>query len=112
MFGLPRSGLLAQQLLEQMLEKQGYTQSRFITGFWKYKWSPIAFALSVDEFEVKYVSKQHTKHLIGVLKENYGILEGWEGSNYCVLTLYWYCANKKVCSSMPWYVYMALNSLK
>ena len=33
MYGLPQAGLLAQELLEQILQKQGYTQSKVTPGF-------------------------------------------------------------------------------
>ena len=53
MYGLPHAGLIAQQLLEQRLQKHGYEQSKITPGFWKHKWRPIAFSLVVDDFGVK-----------------------------------------------------------
>ena len=82
MCGLPQVRLLAHQFPEQILKKKGYAQSRFTPGFWKHKWRPILFTLMVDDFGVKCVGKQHTKHLIEFLKENYEISEDWEGSEY------------------------------
>ena len=71
MYGLPQAGLLAQELLEQRLGKQGYTQSKVTPGFWTHSWRPISFILVVDDFEVKYVGKEHADHLVRVLKEHY-----------------------------------------
>ena len=40
MYGLPQSGLLAQELLEARLGKDGYYQSLYIPGLWFHKPSP------------------------------------------------------------------------
>ena len=48
MYGLPQAGLLAQELLEQRLQKQGYTQSKVTPGFWTHAWATIIFTLVVD----------------------------------------------------------------
>ena len=70
MYGLPQSGLLAQQLLEKRLNKKGYRQSELTPGFWTHEWRPISFSLCVDDFGVKYVGKQHADHLMTILKEH------------------------------------------
>ena len=75
MYGLPQEGLLSQELLEQILQKQGYTQSKVTQGFWTHAWRPIIFTLVVDYFGVKYVGKEHADHLVQVLKEKYEISE-------------------------------------
>ena len=64
MYGLPQAGLLAQELPEKMLQKHGYTQSKATPGFWTYAWRPISFTLVVDDFDIKYVGKEHTDHLV------------------------------------------------
>ena len=38
MYGLPQSGLLANELLEKRLNKNGYFQSKYIPGLWKHEW--------------------------------------------------------------------------
>ena len=68
MYGLPHAGLIAQQLLEKRLNKEGYHQSELTPGFWTHTWRPISFTLCVDNFGVKYVGKQHVEHLLSVLK--------------------------------------------
>ena len=57
MYGLPQAGFLAQELLEQRLQKQGYTQIKVTPGFCTHAWRPIRFILVVDDFGVKYVGK-------------------------------------------------------
>ena len=69
-YGLPQAGLLAQELLEKRLQKQGYTPIKVTPGFCTHAWRPIRFTLVVDDFGVKYVGKEHAGHLVQVLKEN------------------------------------------
>ena len=57
MYGQPQVELLAQELLEQRLQKHGYTQSKATPGFWTHAWQPISFTLVVDDFGVEYVGK-------------------------------------------------------
>ncbi len=64
MYGLPQAGIIAQELLEERLRKAGYTQSKITLGYWKHKWRPISFTLVVDDFVVKYISKEHVHHLL------------------------------------------------
>ena len=63
MYGLPQSGLLANELLETRLNKQDYHQSKLVPGLWTYEWRPVQFTLVVDNFGVKYVGEEHTMHL-------------------------------------------------
>eukprot|EP00804_Cyclotella_cryptica_P003521 CCRYP_002151-RA/>CCRYP_002151-RA protein AED:0.44 eAED:0.35 QI:0/-1/0/1/-1/0/1/0/79 len=69
MYGLPQAGIIAQQLLETRLVANGYCQSTVTPGFWKHDWRPIAFALCVDDFGVKFVGIRNAKHLLHALKE-------------------------------------------
>ena len=55
MHGLPQAGLLAQELLEKRLAKEGYQQSKTCAGLWKHEWRPITFSLLVNDFGVKYI---------------------------------------------------------
>ena len=63
MYGLPQSGLLANELLEKRLNKHGYRQSKLVSGLWKHDTHPIQFTLVVDDFGVKYVGEEHALHL-------------------------------------------------
>ena len=55
MYGHPAAGILAQHLLEERLNEDGYFQSKITPGFWKHTSRPISFTLCVDDFGVKYV---------------------------------------------------------
>ena len=112
MYGLPQAGLLAQELIEQRLMKHRYTQSKVTTGFWTHSLCPISFTLVVDDFEVKYVGKEHAEHLVRVFKEKYEISEDWEGKKYISLTFDWDYINLQFHVSMPKYVNMALIRFK
>ena len=57
MYGLPAAGILAQRILEKLLNKEGYKQSQVTPGFWTHDWLPESFSLCVDDFGVKYVGK-------------------------------------------------------
>jgi len=48
----------------------------------------------VDDFGVKYQGKEHAKHLMNALKENYGITEDWDSEKYIGLTIDWDCENR------------------
>ena len=89
MYGLPKAGLLAKQLLDKCLNSKGYQQSELMPGFWTHKWRPIYFSLCVENFGVKYNGKQHTYHLVAMLKEHYNIYQYWKGQRYLGLDLDW-----------------------
>jgi hypothetical protein len=89
MYGLPQSGLLANELLEKGLNKRGYRQSKLVPGLWSHKWRPVQFTLVVDDFGVKYVGKEHVLHLKQTLKENYKVTLEWDGRQYIGITLDW-----------------------
>jgi hypothetical protein len=109
MYGLPQAGILAQELLEQRLNKHGYSQSKVIHGLWMHKSQPISFTLVVDDFGVKYVGREHAMHLISILKEHYEISEDWTGSKYIGITFDWDYPGRRVHLSMPGYILKALQ---
>jgi len=109
MYGLPQAGLLAQQLLEERLNQQGYMQDKMVPGLWKHTSRPISFTLCVDDFGVKYVGREHAEHLIEVLQKHYKLTIDWTGSKYIGLDLAWDYDKREVHLSMPGYVAKALK---
>ena len=109
MYGLPQSGLLANQLLEKRLNKHGYHQSKLVPGLWKHKWRPIQFTLVVDDFGVKYEGRQHAEHLASVINKYYPLTEDWKGGRYIGIQLDWDYKRRQVHLSMPGYVKKALK---
>jgi len=63
MYVLPQAGLLANELLEKHLNKNGYRQSKLVPGLWKHDWRPIQLMLVAGNFGVKHVGKEHALHL-------------------------------------------------
>ena len=109
MYGLPQSGLLAQELLEERLGKYGYYQSSYTPGLWLHKWRPISFSLCVDDFGVKHVGEEHKQHLLDCLEKHYEITVDHGGTRYLGITLEWDYENRKVHLSMPGYIPKALK---
>eukprot|EP00804_Cyclotella_cryptica_P013547 CCRYP_012910-RA/>CCRYP_012910-RA protein AED:0.33 eAED:0.31 QI:0/0/0/1/1/1/2/0/567 len=111
-YGLPHAVLIANKLLEKRLNKHGYPQSKLVPGLWKHKWRPIWFTLVVDDFEVKYVGKEHALHLKSVLKSYYPLSTDWIGNGYIGMRLDWDYHNCKVHLSMPGYKAKALKQFQ
>ena len=89
MYGLPQSGLLANELPEKRLNKSGYHQRKLFPGIWKHEWRPVQFTLVVDNFGVKYVGGGYALHLKQTLKENYKVTTELGGKRYIGITLDW-----------------------
>ena len=109
MYGLPQAGLLAQQLLEKRLNAHGYTQDPLIPGYWTHSKRPIQFILTVDDFGIKYVGREHAEHLLNIIKKDYKLTIDWTGTKYIGLTHDWDYDRGKVHVSMPGYVGKALE---
>jgi hypothetical protein len=109
MYGLPQAGILANELLQRNLAKDGYRPTAHTHGLWKHETRPISFSLVVDDFGVKYVGREHAEHLMECIKNNYNISSDWNGSAYCGLTLDWDYKNRTVYLSMPGYIKAALH---
>eukprot|EP00984_Skeletonema_dohrnii_P011431 scaffold4568_cov78-Skeletonema_dohrnii-CCMP3373.AAC.1 len=112
MYGLPQSGLLANELLEQRLNEAGYHQSKLVPGLWKHDWRPIQFTLVVDDFGVKYVGREHAEHLEAVLKEHYPVKTEWDGGRYIGLFLKWDYEKRQVHLSVPGFTAKALKQFQ
>ena len=95
MYGLPQSGILAQELLEKRLNDEGYHQSEFTPGLWTHEWRPICFILVVDDFGVKYMGEQHAQHLVSIIEQYYDFTTDWNGKKYVGLTLDWDYDNQR-----------------
>ncbi len=75
MYSLPQAGISAHRLLEQRLNEHGYQQSQVTPGLWKHALRPISFTLCINNFGVKYVGREHAKHLLQVLNMHYKLLD-------------------------------------
>ena len=71
--GLKQAGLIMNNRLKIHLAKFGYSPVTRIPSLWKHATKDICFSLVVDNFGVKYVSKDTVDHLIQALKKLYTI---------------------------------------
>jgi hypothetical protein len=83
-----------------------------VPGLWKHATRPIQFTLLVDDFGVKYISKEHAQHLKNALKEHYKLMCDWTGKQYIGITLDWDYNKRQVHLSMPNYVQKALKQIQ
>jgi hypothetical protein len=109
MYGLPQAGILANELLQQNLAKDGYRPTQHTHGIWTHDTRPILFSLVVDDSWVKYVVREHAEHLMACIKKNYDISSDWNGTVYCGLTLKWDYKNRTSYLSMPRYIKAVLH---
>ena len=70
------------------------------------------FCLCVDDFGVKYFSKDDANHLIQTLNNKYECTIDWEGKKICGLQLQWNYRKKFVDVSLPEYVQKSLQRLQ
>ena len=89
MYGLPKSGLIANKLLEKRLNKHGYHQSKLVPGLWVHKTRPIQFTLVVNNFGIKYERSADARHLMNVLKQHYAVTKNWKGERCIGIKLHW-----------------------
>jgi hypothetical protein len=111
-YGLPQAGILANELLQRNLAKDGYRPTQHTHGLWKHDTHLLLFSLLVDDFGVKYVGREHAEHLMECIKKNNNIYSDWKGSAYCGLTLEWDYKNRTVDLSMSGYIKAALHKYK
>jgi hypothetical protein len=87
MYGLPQSGILANELLQRRLTLDGYRPIEHIHGLWKHKTHPVWFLLVVDDFGIKNIGRNNAEYLMASIKNKYDISSDWTGSAYCGLDL-------------------------
>ena len=110
MYGLPQAGKLANNQLIEALAPYGYRPVPITPGLWRHDTRDIVFCLVVDDFGVRYTSKDDADHLIASLKAcNYQLSTDWEGSRYCGLSLSWDYKARTCDISMPGYIERALK---
>jgi hypothetical protein len=112
MYGLKQAGLLANQLLQTCLAPFGYYPARHTPGLWLHKNRPISFTLIVDDFAVKYVGKQHAKHLRNALLRTYELTTDWTATVYSGMNLKWDYDRRTCDISMPGYVSNVLSKFQ
>ena len=74
MYGLTEAGVIAFDQIVRYLAPHGYETSPCTPGLWCHTIRPTTFTLCVDDFGVKYVSKEDAHHLVNALKTNYEVI--------------------------------------
>ena len=112
MYGLKQAAILAYEHLKENLAKYGYSPVQGTVGLWQHETRPTKFCVCVDDFGIKYYSKDDAQHLIDSLEKHYTCTKDWEGKNYCGLTFDWHYDDGYVDVSMPKYVPESLQRLR
>ena len=112
MYGLKQAGIIANMELTKHLDKFGYYPVQHIPGLWKHTTLATIFTLVVDDFTIKYASKQYAEHLLQALRAKYTISTDWDASLYIGITLNWNYTAGHVDLSIPKYVSRALHKFK
>ena len=93
------------------MEPYGYYPVPSMTGLWAHRMRKIFF-WCVDNFGVKYFSKDDVDHLLKYFSKHYTVLTDWEGPNYLGLTIDCNYREGSVDISMPKYVKNALGHIQ
>ena len=108
-YGLKQSSIIAYNHLIYHMDPHVYHPVTFTTVLWAHKTRKTNLCLCVDDFGVKYFTKDDANHLLDSLKMHYAFLTYCEGRNYLGLTIYWNYSKEYVDTSMPEYVKKALD---
>jgi len=111
MYGLPQSGSTSHDELEERLNKEGYFKSPLVPALWKHKTRPTQLLLVVDNFGIKYFTKDNLDHLADTLKKCYSIKIDPDRKELVKIELDWDYTNKKVHLSMKPYVDKSLRQI-
>ena len=112
MYGLKEAAILAYDQLRTHLAPYGYFPVQHTPGLWCHRTHCTTFTLAVDDFGIKYFSKDDANHLFAALATRYALTKDWTGSTYLGFTLDWNYDAGHVDISMPSYVPKALLTLR
>ena len=112
MYGLKQAAKLARDQLIKTLAPFGYHPTQHSPNIWQHTTKRTKFCLCVDDFGIKYYSKEDAEHLLQALRTAYEITVDTEGKNFCGMTLDWNYQQSYVDISMPEYVQKALDKLQ
>ena len=87
MYRLKQAGIIANMELTKHLDKFGYHPFQHTPGLWKHNTQATIFTLVVDDFAIKYASKQDAGHILQALCAKYTISKYWEASLYIGISL-------------------------
>ena len=85
--GLKQAGLLVYQYLKNYLEPFGYQLIPRTVGLWYHKTRLTVFCLYVNNFGIKYQSKNDVEYLCNAIGQNFWYTIDIEGKNYYGLNI-------------------------
>ena len=112
MYGLKQAAILAYDHLRNSLAPFGYKPVPGTVGLWEHDTRPTKFCVCVDDFGIKYWSKDDRDHLLNSIGHTFKYTTDLEGKNYCGLTFDWNYDLGYVDISMPNYVTKCLKRLQ
>ena len=89
MYGLKQAAMLGREHIIKVLKPFGYSPDPMAPNIWSHHTRPTKFCLCVDDFGVKYFTKEDIEHLINALQSAFTISIDWKGHQYCGLHLNW-----------------------
>ena len=89
MYGLKQAAIIAKNQIIPHMEPHGYYPVPFTTVLWEHYTRRKKYFLCVDDFEVKYFTKDYANNLLRSLKKHCAISTDWEVRNYLKLKIYW-----------------------
>ena len=112
MYGSEQAGIIANMELTKHLDNFGYHPVQHTPGLWKHNTREKIFTLVVDDFAIKYASKQDADHLLQALCAKYIISTDWDAFLHIGITLNWNYVAGNDDLSMPKYAARALHKFK
>jgi hypothetical protein len=107
-YGLPQAGRLAQDQLTAHLALHGYRPAPNTPALFRHNTRPISFVLVVDDFGIKYKTKEDAEHLLATSSLR-AIKVDWSGSKYVGFTVQYDKTARTIRLSMPDYIPNALR---
>ena len=111
MYGLKKAAILAYNHFVKQIKPHGYHPYPETTGLWRHKTNFFSL-LCVNDFRVKYFSKDYADHLLTALNSHFKISVDYEGMHYCGFTIEWNYKKGYVDISMPKYIPALLQKLQ
>ena len=108
-YGLPHAGLITQKCINAHLLKFGYYKCKYTPVVYDHKIRTTTFTLVMDDFGIKYNTKEDATHLLNCLRLLYDITIYCTYTLYIGLTLRWDYIRRIVCLSIPGYIEKTLH---
>jgi hypothetical protein len=109
-YGLKEAAILGYDQLHPHLAPYGYFPVQHTPGLWHHSTRCTTFTLAVNNFGIKFFSKEDADHLFAAFATT--LTKDWSGSNYLGFTLDWNYDAGQVDIFMPSYVPKALLTLR